>query len=194
MSKMTKHAIAASFMQLLREKPLSKITISDITENCEINRMTFYYHFQDIYDLIEWICMEEGARAIQGHKNYSTWQEGFQALCYKVIENRIFVENVYHSVQREQIENYMYTVMHHLLIGVVEEQSTDLEVSEEDKCFVADFYKYAFVGIALNWVKTGMKESPEELTKQVSTLLKGQLRLALENFDSNHHKEKSRDL
>ena len=48
MSQITKRALAASLKRLLAEKPLSKITISDITDDCGINRMTFYYHFQDI--------------------------------------------------------------------------------------------------------------------------------------------------
>ena len=51
MSQVTKRALEASLKNLLLQKPLSKITISDITEDCGINRMTFYYHFKDIYDV-----------------------------------------------------------------------------------------------------------------------------------------------
>ena len=95
-SQLTKRALAESLKALLAQKPLSKITISDITAHCGMNRMTFYYHFQDIYDLIDWICQEEGGRALQGRKDYRTWQEGFTALCHAVIENRTFIEGVYH--------------------------------------------------------------------------------------------------
>lgn len=49
----TKKALADSLKDLLRTRPLSKVTIADITEGCGINRMTFYYHFRDIYDLVE---------------------------------------------------------------------------------------------------------------------------------------------
>ena len=55
----TKKAIAGVFKELLLVKPLHKITINDIAEKCEINRQTFYYHFQDIYDLVEWICQTD---------------------------------------------------------------------------------------------------------------------------------------
>lgn len=55
----TKKAIAYSFKSLLKEKPFNKITINDIANNCDINRQTFYYHFQDIQDLTEWICIRE---------------------------------------------------------------------------------------------------------------------------------------
>ncbi len=182
MSQITKRAMADALKQLLEKKPLSKVTITDITEACGISRMTFYYHFQDIYDLVDWICEEDGAKAIAGRKSHDTWQEGFLSLCRSVQENRVFIENVYRSVQREQIENFMYRIVHDLLIEVVEEQSKGLQVRAEDKQFVADFYKYAFVGVALNWVKTGMKESPEELTEQLSTMVNGQFRLALQNY------------
>ena len=67
MSQITKRALEQSLKNLLREKPLSKITVTDITEDCGVNRMTFYYHFRDIYDLIEWVCVEDAARALEGH-------------------------------------------------------------------------------------------------------------------------------
>ena len=54
MSQTTKRALEASLKHLLAKKPLDKITINDIAEECGISRMTFYYHFKDIYDLIEW--------------------------------------------------------------------------------------------------------------------------------------------
>ncbi len=64
-SKLTKRAPGrVAEKKLLAQKPLSKITIADITEDCGMNRMTFYYHFQDIYDLIDWICQEEGAAGL----------------------------------------------------------------------------------------------------------------------------------
>ena len=65
MSQVTKRALEASLKNLLLQKPLSKITISDITEDCGINRMTFYYHFKDIYDLVEWSCQEDASKALR---------------------------------------------------------------------------------------------------------------------------------
>ena len=53
MSQTTKRALEASLKKLLLEKPLNKITINDITEDCGVNRMTFYYQFKDIYDLVD---------------------------------------------------------------------------------------------------------------------------------------------
>ena len=59
MSQITKNALATALKKLLSKKELSKITISNITEECGVNRQTFYYHFKDIYDLLEWIFTNE---------------------------------------------------------------------------------------------------------------------------------------
>ena len=55
----TKRAIAYAFKDLLKEKAFNKITVNDIAKECDINRQTFYYHFQDIRDLVEWIKLVE---------------------------------------------------------------------------------------------------------------------------------------
>ena len=68
MSQITKRALEQSLKNLLLQKPLNKITISDITEDCGISRMTFYYHFKDIYDLVEWACMEDAKKALEDKK------------------------------------------------------------------------------------------------------------------------------
>ncbi len=68
MSQVTKRALEQSLKNLLLKKPLTKITINDIAEDCGINRMTFYYHFKDIYDLVEWSCLEDAKRALDEKK------------------------------------------------------------------------------------------------------------------------------
>ena len=77
MAQTTKKAFAASLKKLLSQKPLDKIKISDITNDCAVNRQTFYYHFKDIYDLLEWVYTNEATRALGDKKTYDTWQEGF---------------------------------------------------------------------------------------------------------------------
>ena len=55
MAQTTKRAFAESLKKLLSQKPLDKIKIADITNDCEVNHQKFYYHFKDIYDLLEWL-------------------------------------------------------------------------------------------------------------------------------------------
>ena len=175
----------ASLKNLLLKKPLDKITINDITEDCGINRMTFYYHFKDIYDLIEWCCVEDAKKALEGKKTYDTWQQGFLQIFEAVLDNKPFILNVYHSVSREQVELYLYKLTYDLLIGVVEEKSAGMNVRDEDKKFIADFYEYAFVGLMLDWVKHDMKGAPHEIIEELSIVMHGNVTSALERFKTN---------
>ena len=180
MSQTTKRALEASLKNLLLQKPLDKITISDIAEDCGINRMTFYYHFKDIYDLIEWSCEEDAAKALEGKKTYDTWQEGFLQIFEAVKANKPFIMNVYRSVSREQIELYLFKVTYNLLINVLNEKAQDIEVSEEDRNFIANYYKYAFVGLMLDWIKGDMKEDPAVIISRLSMVMHGNFTRALE--------------
>ena len=185
MANTTKLALEASLKELLRTKPIDRITINDLTEHCGISRMTFYYHFKDIYDLVEWACVEDGKRALQGKKTYDTWLEGIAQIFEAVLENKPFILNVYRSVSRERVENYLYALTYELIEGVVEEQSENLMVTEEQKKFIANFYKYSFVGVMLDWIKRGMKESPEEMAGLITVTMHGNVGNSLRNMEKN---------
>ena len=134
MPDFTKKALEASLKHLLLNKPVNKITISDITEDCGVSRMTFYYHFKDIYDLVEWSCREDALRAMEGNRTYD---------------------------------------------NVVEERAADLRVRDEDKRFLADFYKYAFVGVMLDWIRSDMREDPQSVAGRVAAITEGGFTAAL---------------
>lgn len=182
MANMTKYALEASLKKLLLQKPLDKITINDLTEDCGISRMAFYYHFKDIYDLVEWACLEDATRALQGKKTCDSWQEGLSQIFEAVLENKPFIMNVYHSVSREQIENYLFKLTYHLIMGVVEEKSVGKDIRKEEKVFIAEFYKYGFVGVMLDWIKQGMKADYHEIVDRISVTLKGNITQSIENF------------
>ena len=182
MSQTTKRALEASLKHLLAKKPLDKITINDIAEDCGISRMTFYYHFKDIYDLIEWSCEEDARKALEGKKTYDTWQQGLLQIFEAVQENKVFILNVYRSISREQVENYLYKLTYQLLIGVVHEQAEGMSVREEDQDFIATVYKYAFVGLMLDWIKNDMKADPALLVDRLAAVIHGNVAAALERM------------
>lgn len=182
MSTITKNALKASLKKLLETKALNKITVADITDDCGISRMTFYYHFKDIYDLVDWICYEDTAKALKGNKTYDTWQEGFLNIFKAVRDNKTFVQNVYNSISREQIENYLYKMTFKLLEDVVEEKAIGKSILKEDKYFIANFYKYAFVGLMLEWIKDDMKKDPNEIIAKLSIIVQGNINRAIERL------------
>lgn len=182
MQNLTKNALEASLKKLLLEKPLDKITINDLTTDCGISRMAFYYHFKDIYDLVEWSCEADAAKALQGKKTYDTWEEGLKQIFEAVLENKPFILNVYRSVSREQIEIYLFHLTYDLIKGVVEEKSVGTGISEADKEFIAHFYKYSFVGIMLDWIRQGMKAPYQEIVEKISRTVHGSIANSIQNF------------
>ena len=182
MSQVTKRALEQSLKNLLLKKPLTKITIGDIAEDCGINRMTFYYHFKDIYDLVEWSCLEDARKALEEKKTYDTWQQGFLQIFEAVRDNKPFIMNVYHCVHREQVEKYLEPLVDSLLMGVIEEESQGITVRQEDKAFIAQVYSYIFIGLMLDWIKDDMRQDPEEIVSRLAKLVKGSVAAALSRF------------
>ena len=104
MSNRTKLQLEDAFKELLLEKIFHKITIKDFTDKCHISRIAFYYHFQDLYDLIEWILIEDARKALNEKKNYAHWKEGLSNIFEAVYINKPFILNVYHDISRDKIE------------------------------------------------------------------------------------------
>lgn len=168
----TKKIIEYEFKDLLKEKPFNKITVNDIAKKCNINRQTFYYHFQDIQDLVEWICVEETNKILKNSNNCKTWEEKFLSIFNLIYEEKVFVVNIYHSVSLEILRKNLYNMVYPIMYEEIEKMSKENEYEKEDIIFVTNFYKYAFVAIVLNWVEEGMKEEPKIIVNKVSKLVK----------------------
>ncbi|MDR3364083.1 MAG: TetR/AcrR family transcriptional regulator [Clostridiales Family XIII bacterium] len=184
MAQITKKALAASLKNLLAQKTLDKITVIDIVKDCEVNRQTFYYHFHDIYDLVEWTFLNEATRALGPDKTYETWQQGFLKIFGYALENKTLIKNIYHSAGRGHLTQYLYRETGHLLMDVVRGKAEGLPVREDEMAFIADFYKYAFAGILLEWIRDGMMQEPADAIEKLSVLIQGNMEAALERYSA----------
>ena len=182
MSKTTKNVLGESLKKLLQKKPLNKITVTELVDDCGMNRMTFYYHFKDIYDLLEWVCVEDTRKALAGMGTYANWQEGLYNIFELVLENKAFVIHTYRSMSREYLEMYIYRLTNAVFISVIEELDRDHALSDKDKEFIASFYKYAFLGIMLNWVDHDMQEDPKDIIERLGVLVDDDLVKAIGRF------------
>lgn len=182
MSQVTKRALEQSLKNLLLKKPLTKITVGDIADDCGINRMTFYYHFKDIYDLVEWACLEDAKRALDEKKTCDTWQQGLLQIFEAVQQNKPFILNVYRCVHREQVEKYLQPLVDHLLLDIIQEKSGEMTVRDEDKQFIAQIYSYIFIGLMLDWIKEDMREDPQNIVDRLAKLITGSISAALARF------------
>lgn len=184
MAQATKKALAASLKELLGQKPFHKITISDITEQCGVNRMTFYYHFHDIYDLARWAFQEEAAALLDGSVTASSWEEWFESFLKKLQSCRPQLVNICRSIRREELEQHMCEVAEQVLRPMLDRELGDCPVPEEEWNFVVHFYTYAFVGMLLEWIEGGMKTETEVLARRLNTICSGGIRRAVQEFQA----------
>ena len=185
----TKQALANALKQLLQKKQITKITINDIAEACGISRMTFYYHFKDIYDLADWTLQEALHTAIADNRTHDNWQQGFLNLLDVLKAHQPLILNVYRAIAREQVERYMRREVEALLLPVVEEQAAGLQISEKGKHMVAIFYTYAFMGIVLEWIQRNMQASPQEVADTTAAMIHSGFRNSLENMSRYESKK-----
>lgn len=183
-SLITKRAIANSLKELMKRTPLNKISVKDVVDNCGVNRQTFYYHFQDIFELVGWIYKTEAVESIAQYRSYDTWTEGFYKIFLYIEDNKDLCINTLNSLGREHLDNYLYSVTNDLIMGVVNEVSSNMNVKEEDKKFIANFYTLAFTGLVIQWMKNGMKEKPEFIIKELNELVEGNFIKALQRYEN----------
>ena len=95
-SEFTKYMIAKGVKQLLKTMEFNDISVGIIASHCHISRNTFYYHFKDKYDVINWIFYSEITPIIGMDYSVDNWAESLLALCKYMQENKEFYIKVLH--------------------------------------------------------------------------------------------------
>jgi len=167
----TKSLLAQSLLELCHKKPVERISILELTKNCSIKRETFYYHFVDKADLINWIYVE-GTHAL--NEKYT----GKEPLCITVARVMRFMRNnelFFRSVLKD---NFSSQVLHKKLIQNKSERIQDYvktrlnvrQLSEELE-FAIMFYIVALVNITEDWLLNGMKEDERSLAEKITLVM-----------------------
>ena len=181
MSTTTKRALANSLKKLLSKKTLDKITVKEITDDCGVNRQTFYYHFQDIYDLMEWI-FEDELKTLEEVKDDVDWKESVHLIFYSLLNNRAFIINAYNSISNRTLRHYLLKTVKPRVSATVEEQAANIRIRDEDKQFIIDLYTIALVGLAMTWIDENMPADYLEKLNKLTQLMDGNIRYALKKF------------
>lgn len=176
MSKYTKQAIKAAFIKLLNEQPFEKIKVKDIVEECQCNRNTFYYYYQDIYALLEEMIADELKDAIERTDAFDNWQDGFIEGIRFLMENKRMAYHLYNSIGREQIEHYIEGISGRIVEEYLKRQSADLQLAEFDRRLIISFYTHAITGMFQEWMDGHMKLDAEVVIRRIGVLLDGSMR------------------
>ena len=160
----TKQAMYHALKKLITTKSINKITIKDITDTCGLNRQTFYYHFKDIYDLLEWSFQEE-FRFIDSYlqKPEYTWEEIFAGSVKYISQNKYICQCIVCGLARDQLILSLHNSIYEIVRKIILHSLPQNQIPEKYLDFTARFYTYALSNYLFDWVKNGMLETPEEV-------------------------------
>ena len=178
----TRDLLGTTLKDHLTRLPLSKVTVSGLTQSAGVTRQTFYYHFADVYELAVWVFEQEVANHIMAHASYAQWSDGFLQMLVYMRENREQTYAVIDSLSHEELEAFFFRSLREMMTAVVAEVQGDLELPETDRAFVIDHYTLSVLGHFLHWLATDMRADPYILVEEIEVILHGSTRASLERF------------
>lgn len=173
----TKKTLAASLKKVMEKKPFSKITVSEIIADCNVNRKTFYYHFEDIYALLQWMLEEEAVEVVRQFDLMTDYEDAIAFVMDYVEGNAHILNCALDSLGQEGMKRFFYAdfiSVSAALIGGAEEKF-GMPLEESYKKFLCSFYAEAVAGILVDWIKMQNRTSREELIQNLSVTVKGSL-------------------
>lgn len=185
MASFTKEALGAALKKVMAQKPINKITVKDLVEICGVNRQTFYYHFNDVYDLLEWVFEEDANRVLPKEVKYDNWQEDVMIFFDYLKNNSAFALNVYNSNSRLYMLKYLKDRLQNCIRSFAIIVSEGLNIDRQDFEFVVEFYSTGIIGLISQWMDMGMK-LPVEITKErFIRMLEGSIENMLSRYRIN---------
>lgn len=173
MANFTRQAIKTSFIKLLNEQPLNRISVRSIVEDCGINRNSFYYHFQDIPSLIEEIVKEEIDALVSKYPTINSIDECVCVALRFTIENKRAVLHIYNSVNRDIYERYLMDICEYVITTYLDTVFGSEGVSARDRAAAVRFLKCALFGLSFDWIENGMSDDAIEEIKYITSLCRG---------------------
>lgn len=150
-SNITKKALATAMKELMLEKNFSKISVSDICDKCDMNRKSFYYHFKDKYDLVNWIFDVEFISIARKNSYENAW-DAFNDLFRYFYENRIFYKKALTVTGQNSLSEHFRELLLPFFGQRLDEELSDEDMSPEKRAFYINFLSDAFICSILRWL------------------------------------------
>lgn len=179
-----KQQMANYLKELMEKQTIDKITIPDITNHLNVNRQTFYYHFQDIYDLLHWTLQQEAVQLLQDKESDLLWNEGILAFLHYLEANKKFVLSTIKSLGVDQFVRFFYGEVFEIINAVIHQigetvQAHQMEetaqVDDKYAAFLSHFYTISFPLMAVSWIQGEMDLTAEEMIEMMDKTFKDQI-------------------
>lgn len=167
-SNITKNALAVSMKKLMEKKPFSKISVGDICEDCGMNRKSFYYHFRDKYDLVNWIFYVDFIERMDWSSCRNEW-DMLEALCSRFYRERLFYQNALQVEGQNSFREYFCGMLRPVLMLLTQ----NLVEEGRKKEFYIAFLCEGVLGELVYWLREGSKITPEEFVEDLHDISLG---------------------
>ena len=169
----TKRALAESLKKLMRAKPFSKITVTEIVNDCGVNRKTFYYHFEDIYALLRWIFEEEAVNIIRKFYLLNDYDEAMEFIYEYISENKDLLRNAYDAFGSVELSSFFHMSFVGLNESLIEsvEQKMHKRLPERTREYLCEFLTEASGGLLLNIISGNMHFDRSKDMMPVSSII-----------------------
>lgn len=176
-SDITKASLAQALKQIMAKKPFTKISVGEICERCGMNRKSFYYHFKDKYDLMNWIFDSEFLSAIN-LADYDTGWDFLSDICRYFYSEREFYKNALAFEGQNSFKEYMQQSLQ----PIIELLSSDVFDGVEPADFYMTFFSDAFNAAILRWLSEGGSLPPDVFLARLKTVILNFSREALDKL------------
>jgi AcrR family transcriptional regulator len=185
MPDFTRRAIMIAFMDLLEQKPLSQITVKNITDVCGINRNSFYYHFRDIPTLLEEIVAEQAKTIISAYPTIDSVEKCLEVAVQFGLDHRQAVLHIFNSVNWNVYERNLMDVCHYVVSTYVDTVSAGHPLRPGDREILVMAYQCECFGQVVDWVNNGMKEDIVIPFRRLCELRHGMVEEVLRRSEEN---------
>lgn len=178
MAKITKDSIASSFLSLVQEKGLDHVTVADIVTKADINRKTFYYHYDGIPSLIRDILASSLKKEIDGRNAIDNWKEGFASCFDCFLSQKDFIEEIIHSRYSSSLHEILKEVSLEMITVNLQEVLEQYKNSNnpEYATFVRDFddyrelYSSLILSVFETWIDKGINKEYQKYVEFIYLL------------------------
>lgn len=177
----TKMLLANTLKDLLEKKSFSKVTVTEIITLSKVNRNTFYYHFEDIYDLLRWLLEQEAINIV---KDYDSKDEIDMAINFTlsyIEKNRSFLKNILFSVGEKDLRRFFSKDFREIIGNFIkiDEEELGIKIDDQYRNVLTMYFTEAIAGLLIESLNKKYEISNAKITSYIKTISTSSIKASL---------------
>lgn len=179
----TKKTLSASLKKMMEKKSLSKITVTDIVTDCGLNRKTFYYHFQDVPDLLKWTLEQEAVDVVKQFDLLNELEAALRFTVQYIRDNHHMINCAYDSIGRDELKRFLNHDFQNIVMMVMDqiEQKENVHTDPDFKKIICNFYTEGLAGELVDLLKSRNPDHDEKTIRCISAMVRASLEAAVKS-------------